>query len=1364
MPRRGDGEQQQQRRHHRPGAVVMILTKEPLNRTDGELAGKMEMNTRLRASSPHNSEGDMVLLHSGEPGTAERVPQKRRLPSPQPPSNGHHATRDSSPASSPSPGKKKKRPNTPLGKEQMPVARGPFYQPSSDTAPTAPQDGRNDFYCWVCHREGQVLCCELCPRVYHAKCLKLAAEPEGDWFCPECEKVTVAECIETQSKAMSMLTTDQLSYLLKFALQRMKHTGTEPFQKPVSLEQHPDYTEYIFNPMDLSTLERNIKKKIYGCTEAFLADCKWILHNCIIYNGANHKLTTTAKMIIKICEHEMNEIEVCPECYLSSCQKRDNWFCEPCSIPHPLVWAKLKGFPFWPAKALRERDGQVDVRFFGQHDRAWVPVSNCYLMSKEIPFSVKKARGIFNNAMSEMEVYVENIRRRFGLFNYAQYRTPYTPDTRFQILRDPGSGMQPSPDEEVERGKLSFDMAASPKVVLSRLGMSGGSLGYGGHASSVGTRSPLSNVSSVPTGSDAETEGDRGSPSTLKGSLKVESPGSSISSSSRNVIPKSEKLSRTSPASSILNLKLDRSKAEMDLEALSETVQQSAAPVAMAPSPKKQIKNSFFLNLDKTIANCKASLGIKKMASEEQSDWEMSENSSESEADSVAEDDDERGLAARRARRVAASAASAPGALGADGRGRGLGGGAIAQGDGGGNSAGREETAASDSGGVKQDLSQNGNMSARQDKAGKEKPSGRRDAASSSPSDADEKQAHRSLRVRAAPCKEEDDDDGDDDDDDDPDSPHSLGLDSDSESELVIDLGEESRDERGAPPPSSRRKGRNGETGKQTSRSPPRKEAPSNSTQRSTNNRASSSAGPPPAAKLLEPSSTGKEKTSTANPKPSSSSSFSSPSASPSITSPPAIVSTSSVTPATPATVAVVSPIKKQRLLLPKDSAAGQGTTPSGSAAAAAATATTSTTTTTRSSSWAVPGKFQTSSQKWHNQRMQRQQQQQREGMGSRYATRQATKATQEKDILPAPPPKSTPTVTTATVTLVTSSFSGATSSAGSRKLPATGEGGGGGGAGGAAGGAGGANIPPLSKAETTSVGSNSAEVAADIAKYTSKQMMEAIKGTVTEMYNDLSSGSSGNTLAEIRKLRIEIEKLQWLHQQELLEMKHNAELTMAEMRQSFEQERDRLMGEVRKQTEIEKLAVVEETKKKQWCAYCRKEAIFYCCWNTSYCDYPCQQAHWPEHMKTCTQSGGAQPAHLASTQPEVEAEAVPETAVKVTAQQVATATSTATHTEGKVAAAVVVAAAATAMGVKEQVKDKGQENVTVKFIPTSPTAQIVTSVSTNQPIKLIPVQPQTTFIQTTQPTIAIPVVMGTAVRQGVQYVQTSMPLQVRRL
>ncbi|XP_048464500.1 protein kinase C-binding protein 1-like [Rhincodon typus] len=451
-------------------------------------------------------EEDMeISTRSRDSGSAERAGLKRKQLSPQPSSNGHSPQDESL-----SPIKKKKKPGLAnSSKEQLTLRRGPFAsmkQPfTKDLLHVVPQDGRNDFYCWVCHREGQVLCCELCPRVYHAKCLKLNAEPEGDWFCPECEKITVAECIETQSKAMTMLTIDQLSYLLKYALQKMKQPGTEPFQKPVSLEQHPDYAEYIFHPMDICTLEKNVKKKMYGCTEAFLADVKWILHNCIIYNGANHKLTATAKVIIKICEHEMNEIEVCPECYLAACQKRDNWFCEPCSNPHPLVWAKLKGFPFWPAKALRDKDGQVDARFFGQHDRAWVPINNCYLMSKEIPFSVKKTKSIFNSAMQEMEVYVENIRKKFGVFNYAPFRSPYTPNNQFQMLKDPQNpAAGTAKPDKYEKMKLNFDMTASPKIVLSK------SMLISGPNRRISLtdmpRSPMSTNSSVHTGSDLETE------------------------------------------------------------------------------------------------------------------------------------------------------------------------------------------------------------------------------------------------------------------------------------------------------------------------------------------------------------------------------------------------------------------------------------------------------------------------------------------------------------------------------------------------------------------------------------------------------------------------------------------------------------------------------------------------------------------------------------------------------------------------------------------------------------------------------------------------------------------------------------------
>ncbi|XP_019395137.1 PREDICTED: protein kinase C-binding protein 1 isoform X12 [Crocodylus porosus] len=1100
---------------------------------------------------------------SVDPGSAERTAQKRKFPSPPHSSNGH-----SPQDASTSPIKKKKKP-------------GLLNSNNKE------QDGRNDFYCWVCHREGQVLCCELCPRVYHAKCLKLTAEPEGDWFCPECEKITVAECIETQSKAMTMLTIEQLSYLLKFALQKMKQPGTEPFQKPVSLDQHPDYAEYIFHPMDLCTLEKNVKKKMYGCTEAFLADAKWILHNCIIYNGGNHKLTQTAKVIIKICEHEMNEIEVCPECYLAACQKRENWFCEPCSNPHPLVWAKLKGFPFWPAKALRDKDGQVDARFFGQHDRAWVPINNCYLMSKEIPFSVKKTKSIFNSAMQEMEVYVDNIRRKFGVFNYAPFRTPYTPNNQYQMLLDPANpAAGTAKTDKQEKIKLNFDMTASPKILMSKPMLSSST----GRRISLTDmpRSPMSTNSSVHTGSDVEQDAEK----------KASSSHFSASEESMDFIDKST----------------DRSKAEMDLKELSESVQQQSTPVPLI-SPKRQIRSRFQLNLDKTIESCKAQLGINEISEDvytavEHSDSEDSEKSDTSDSEYITDEDqkskndqeDGEDKESGRSDKESLTMKKKP----------------------------KTPAQVED----KEELKSTSPSSEKTDVPVKEKANTDSEKEFSEKGKSLQHPAKEKLKGK-----------------DETDSPTvHLGLDSDSESELVIDLGEDHC-------------GRDGRKNKKEPKEPPPKQD---------------------VAGKIPPSSNA------SNPPP--------PSESPVLTrcaaqTPPAgVTATTSATSTVSAPAAATgSPVKKQRPLLPKETAPA-----------------------VQRVVWNSSNKFQTSSQKWHMQKVQRQQQQQQSqqsqsqqpqsSQGTRYQTRQAVKAVQQKEI--------TQSTSTSTITLVTSTqpVSMVTSSGSASTLSSSVN----------------TDLP---------IATASADVAADIAKYTSK-MMDAIKGTMTEIYNDLSKNTTGSTIAEIRRLRIEIEKLQWLHQQELSEMKHNLELTMAEMRQSLEQERDRLIAEVKKQLEMEKQQAVDETKKKQWCANCKKEAIFYCCWNTSYCDYPCQQAHWPEHMKSCTQSATA-------TQQETDPEISTETLNKST-QPSSSAQPTPTET-------------ASTPKEKESAADKSKESVT-----------IATGVTSNQPIKLVQV-PQTTYIPTTQPTITIPVVVspsaGTvAMRTGVQYVQTTMPVQVRRV
>ncbi|XP_070342152.1 MYND-type zinc finger-containing chromatin reader ZMYND8 isoform X28 [Equus asinus] len=992
-----------------------------------------------------------ISTRSKDPGSTERTAQKRKFPSPPHSSNGHSPQDTST-----SPIKKKKKP-------------GLLNNSNKE------QDGRNDFYCWVCHREGQVLCCELCPRVYHAKCLRLTSEPEGDWFCPECEKITVAECIETQSKAMTMLTIEQLSYLLKFAIQKMKQPGTDAFQKPVPLEQHPDYAEYIFHPMDLCTLEKNAKKKMYGCTEAFLADAKWILHNCIIYNGGNHKLTQIAKVVIKICEHEMNEIEVCPECYLAACQKRDNWFCEPCSNPHPLVWAKLKGFPFWPAKALRDKDGQVDARFFGQHDRAWVPINNCYLMSKEIPFSVKKTKSIFNSAMQEMEVYVDNIRRKFGVFNYSPFRTPYTPNSQHQMLLDPTNPSAGAAKiDKQEKVKLNFDMTASPKILMSKPMLSGGT----GRRISLSDmpRSPMSTNSSVHTGSDVEQDAEKkatsshfsaseesmdfldkstASPASTKTGQAGSLSGSPKPFSPQAAAPITTKTDKTSTTGSILNLNLDRSKAEMDLKELSESVQQQSTPVPLI-SPKRQIRSRFQLNLDKTIESCKAQLGINEISEDvytavEHSDSDDSEKSDSSDSEFISDEEQKSKNEPEEAEEKEGSRMDKEPSV-------------------------KKKPKLTNPVETKEELKSTLPASEKAD------PGSVKEKASPQPEKDFAEKAKPSPHPTKDKLKGKDETD----------SPTvHLGLDSDSESELVIDLGEDH----------SGREGRKNK--KEPKESSPKQEVVGKAPPSTT----AGSQSPPETPVLTRSSS----QTPTAG-----------------VT---ATTSTTSMVTA-PAATATGSPVKKQRPLLPKETAP------------------------------AVQRVVWNSS------------------------------TVQQKEITQSP--------STSTITLVTSTQSSplVTSSGSTSTLTSSVS----------------ADLP---------IATASADVAADIAKYTSK-MMDAIKGTMTEIYNDLSKNTTGSTIAEIRRLRIEIEKLQWLHQQELSEMKHNLELTMAEMRQSLEQERDRLIAEVKKQLELEKQQAVDETKKKQWCANCKKEAIFYCCWNTSYCDYPCQQAHWPEHMKSCTQSATA--------------------------------------------------------------------------------------------------------------------------------------------
>ncbi|KAL5248522.1 hypothetical protein ACHWQZ_G017642 [Mnemiopsis leidyi] len=268
---------------------------------------------------------------------------------------------------------------------------------------------KNDCYCWICHHTGNMLCCERCPRVFHIKCVPLTEEPDDDWICPCCAHLEECKKLGDRSKCCRT----NLAKMLPYALDRMSSSGTEAFQQPVTTDVAPNYFDFVHYPMDMGTLRQKAKAGVWQCTQHFLDNARWILHNCIIFNGGKSRLTALARTVYNVCQHEMLEISLCPDCFLNSCTTDKDWFTRVCKKTHRLVWAKLRGFPFWPAKVLQRQGQQIDVRFFGQHERAWVHESNTLDISEEPPAGNRNKEAGTNRVQAEEEMnrYVENLKK-----------------------------------------------------------------------------------------------------------------------------------------------------------------------------------------------------------------------------------------------------------------------------------------------------------------------------------------------------------------------------------------------------------------------------------------------------------------------------------------------------------------------------------------------------------------------------------------------------------------------------------------------------------------------------------------------------------------------------------------------------------------------------------------------------------------------------------------------------------------------------------------------------------------------------------------------------------------------------------------
>lgn len=169
------------------------------------------------------------------------------------------------------------------------------------------------------------------------------------------------------------------------------------------------YSQKLVNPIDLNAIAKKVEESKYSSTNEFIMDIKWIRHNCeiafpgemilqifqqivLIYfiNGFSFvdlddsKMARITKDLQRFCEREMYDIEICADCFRNA-NEYDDWFAQMCDRPHLLVWAKIRGSPFWPAKALAMKKNHVDVRFFGERKYSFLPVDNVRLFSEVNP-------------------------------------------------------------------------------------------------------------------------------------------------------------------------------------------------------------------------------------------------------------------------------------------------------------------------------------------------------------------------------------------------------------------------------------------------------------------------------------------------------------------------------------------------------------------------------------------------------------------------------------------------------------------------------------------------------------------------------------------------------------------------------------------------------------------------------------------------------------------------------------------------------------------------------------------------------------------------------------------------------------------
>ncbi|XP_048054801.1 nuclear body protein SP140-like isoform X2 [Megalobrama amblycephala] len=152
---------------------------------------------------------------------------------------------------------------------------------------------QNDDVCFVCNSEGDLVCCDECPRAFHSHCHLPAADGDslGKWSCTFCVMKNMKDSSQkTQQEVLSSPVSQYTLHCQYLLLHLLHESMTEPCTNVSG------YSKNICSPMMLGRVKLNLENNDYQTVQEFVSDIEQIFNNCCTSNGDNDSSRMTSRL------------------------------------------------------------------------------------------------------------------------------------------------------------------------------------------------------------------------------------------------------------------------------------------------------------------------------------------------------------------------------------------------------------------------------------------------------------------------------------------------------------------------------------------------------------------------------------------------------------------------------------------------------------------------------------------------------------------------------------------------------------------------------------------------------------------------------------------------------------------------------------------------------------------------------------------------------------------------------------------------------------------------------------------------------------------------------------------------------------